>query len=225
MVNVDIKGDWRLGDGDLSRLALLVLRDGDGEQAILHGSGDAVLVDTGWEGKGPTELADAALGDPELGLGFLGLGRLLVLGDLGGTLSTLILDGSLMSLVVVRTLDRTLSWGTLDEASRGSAGGVAALGVALDGQGMSISKLDLDILLLDSGEFAVEFVGVFEFLDIKLGGEGLQGGAGVTVTLAGVLIEVVQHTEERLEGSVGRVSSKEGSWEERHLALWCCWFE
>jgi hypothetical protein len=38
------------------------------------------------------------------------------------------------------------------------------------------------------------------------------------------LVEVVEHTEEWLEG-IRRVGGEEGSWEERHFAFWCCWFE
>jgi hypothetical protein len=223
---------WRLrGDGDLARLGLLLLGNDNGEQAVLHGSSDMVLVDTRWECEASAEVADAAFRDPELGFGLLvvllGLGGL-VLGDLGGsTLSTLIFDGSLVCLVVaVATFDGTLRGTAFDEASWWSAGRVVALGAALDGQGMGVRELDLNVLLLDSREFAVEFVGILEFLHVELGSEGLHGGvnrAGI-VTLAAVLVEVVEHTEEWLEG-IRRVGGEEGSWEERHFAFWCCWFE
>jgi len=229
---------WRLrGDGDLARLGLLLLGNDNGEQAVLHGSGDMVLVDTSWECEASAEMTDAAFRDPELGfrllvvLVLLWLGGLVSLGDLSGsTLSTLIFDGSLVCLVVaVATFDGTLRGTAFDEASWWSAGRVVALGAALDGQGMGVRELDLNVLLLDSREFAVEFVGILEFLHVELGSEGLHGvvnGVGVVVTLAAVLVEVVEHTEERLKG-VRRVGGEEGSWEERHFAFWCCccWFE
>lgn len=240
MVKVEVdfgKRCWRLrGDGDLARLGLLLLGNDNGEQAVLHGSGDMVLVDTSWECEASAEMTDAAFRDPELGfrllvvLVLLWLGGLVSLGDLSGsTLSTLIFDGSLVCLVVaVATFDGTLRGTAFDEASWWSAGRVVALGAALDGQGMGVRELDLNVLLLDSREFAVEFVGILEFLHVELGSEGLHGGvnrAGI-VTLAAVLVEVVEHTEEWLEG-IRRVGGEEGSWEERHFAFWCCccWFE
>jgi len=223
---------WRLrGDGDLARLGLLLLGNDNGEQAVLHGSGDMVLVDTSWECEASAEMADAAFRDPELGFGLLvvlvlvWLGGLVSLGDFSGsTLSTLIFNGSLVCLVVtVAILDGTLRGTAFDEASWWSTGRVVALGAALDGQGMGIRELDLNVLLLDSGEFAVEFVGILEFLHVELGSEGLHGGVNRVgiVTLAAVLVKVVEHTEEWLEG-VRWVGSEEGSWEERHFAFWCC---
>jgi hypothetical protein len=175
VVKLDIADKyWRLGDGDLAWLALLVLRNDNGEQAVLHGCRDGVLVDSGRERKTPAELADAALRYPEPGLRLLRLSGLPLLGNFGGTLnSTLILDSSLVGLVTVCTLDGTLGRSALDEAGRWSTRGVAALGAAFDGQGVGVGEFDLDILLLNSGEFAVEFVGILEFLDVELGGEGL----------------------------------------------------
>jgi hypothetical protein len=175
VVKLDIEEKHRrLGDGDLARLTLLVLRNDNGEQAVLHGCRDGVLVDTGRERKTSAEFPYAALRHPELGLGLLGLSGLLPLGNFGGTLnSTLILDSSLVALVTVCTLDGTLGRSALDEAGWWSTRGVAALGVAFDGQGVGVGEFDLHILLLNSGEFAVEFVGILEFLDVELGGEGL----------------------------------------------------
>ena len=48
VVKVDNEEEgWRLGgDGDLARLALLVLGNDNAEQTVLHGGGDVVLVDT-----------------------------------------------------------------------------------------------------------------------------------------------------------------------------------
>jgi len=215
----------RLGDGNLARLALLMLGDDNGEQTVLHGCRDGVLVDARRESEGPAEFSNAALRDPELGFRLLGLSRLLLLGDSGGTLSsTLILNCSLVSLVTVCILDGTMSRSTLDKASWWSTRGVTALGAALDGQGVGVGEFDLDILLLDSGKFAVEFVRILEFLDVELWGKSLQGGATILLTLAAVLIEVVKHTKEWLKG-VSRIGSEEGSREERHLAFWCYWFE
>lgn len=63
-----------LRDGDLAGLVLLSLGDHNREDAVLHGSGDGILVDADREGEGAGELADGALRDPVLGLGLLGGG-------------------------------------------------------------------------------------------------------------------------------------------------------
>jgi len=204
-----------------------MLWNDNGEQAVLHSSSDAVLIDTRWEGEASRKFSDAALRDPELGFGLLGLSGFFLVGEFGGSTlsSTLVLDGSFVGLVAIRILDGTLGRSILDETSWGCSGGVAALGAAFDGQGVGIGKLDLDILLLDSWEFAVQFVSVLAFLDVELGSECLQGGANVSVTLTAVFIEVVEHAEEWLEGGVGRVGSDERACEERHLAFGCCGFE
>jgi len=224
-VKVDMEEKSRRlgGDGDLARLALLVLGNDDAEQAILHSGSDAVLVDSAWECERPGEFSNTAFGNPKLGLRLLRLGGFLLLDNLSGALSALVLDSSLVSLVAIRALDGTLSRSTFDEAGRRGTRGVAALSTTLDGQGVGIGELNFDILLLDSGEFAVEFVRILDFLDVELWGEGLQGRVS---TLLGSLvpIEVVEHTEEWLEGE-GWVGGKESSWEERHLALGCCWLE
>jgi len=103
-------------------------------------------------------------------------------------------------VVVLALSDGTLGRSILDEASWWSAGGVAPLGAAFDGQSVGISELNLDVFLLNAREFAVEFVGILDFLDIELGCEGLQLTETGAFALAAVLIELVQHTEERLEG-------------------------
>ena len=117
--------------------------------------------------------------------------------------------------------DSTCSCGTFNKASVGRARGVRAFGAAADGQGLSVCELDLDIFLLDTWEFAVEFIGVVNLLDIELGVECLHDAAPMVMEIAAaaVLIEVVEKAEERGEASV---IVDEGSWEERHVA---CWFE
>jgi hypothetical protein len=211
MTNVDIEEESRClgGDSDLARLALLVLWNDNGEQTVLHVCSDVVLVDTGWEGEGAREFSNTTFRDPELGLRFLGLSGLVLLGNLGGSaFCTLVFDGGLVSLVSVSSLDGTLSRSTFNEASGRRTGCVASLGTALDGQCVGVGELDFDILLLDTRKFAVECVGVLVFLDIELWGESLQRGGSVTLTAVLVLFEVVQKAEEWLEG-VDRVGCEE----------------
>jgi len=174
----------------------------DAEDSVVHRGLDIILVDTSREAEAAREFSDAALTDPVFGF-VLGLSGLLLLGgNLGGCLSTFLLDGCLVrSLVAILALsDGTLGRSILDKASWWSAGGVAMLGAAFDGQGMGIRELNLDVLLLNTREFAVEFVCILDFLDIELGSEGLHLSKVGAFTLAAVLVELVQHTEEWLEG-------------------------
>jgi len=201
VTSIDIEEEcWCLGDGDLARLALLVLRNDDAKQTILHGRSDVILVDAGREGEGARELSNTAFRYPELGLRLLGLSGLLPLGDFGGSaFCALVFDGGFVSFVAVGSLDGTLGRSTLDETSGWCTRGVAAFGTAFDGQCVGVGEFDLDILLLDTGKLAVEFVGVLNFLDVELGSEGLEGGGNVTVTLT-VFVKVVEQSKEWLEG-------------------------
>jgi len=63
---------------------------------------------------------------------------------------------------------------------------------------LRVDKLDLDVLLVDAWELAVEFVGGFDFLDVELGLEGLQSGAVATTSV--VAVEFIEEAEEGCEG-------------------------
>jgi len=108
-------------------------------------------------------------------------------------------------------------------ASRTSATFVGALGAAADVDGLLVNELDLNVLLVNAGQFAVEFVGVFDFLDIELGLEGLQSIGGTTVG-ARVGVEVIEEAEEGCEGGFRDKGGHCRSVEERHLA-WGGWLE
>jgi len=187
---------------------LLGLGHIDAENTILHRSLDVVLVDTGWEGKRSGELPKATLRNPVLALRLLNLGLLdfnggLILGS--GTL-TPILNGCLVVLVVaiLSALSDGISCsGTLNKAGRWSAGGGRALGVALDGQGVQVGELDLNVLLLDSWKFTMELIAVLVLLDVELGSESLHLSAVGTIRATTVLVEVVEKTEEGMKGGVG----------------------
>jgi len=197
------------GDGDLAGFALLMLWDNDGEQAVFHARSNTVLIDTRWECKSTLEGANAALGDPEFRLRRFRLSAVVLLAHFRRTLSSsFILDRGLVGGVVC-IFDCTLRWGGINEAGRRCSRVVAALSTAFDRQGVGIGELDLHILLFYSGELAMEFVCILDFLYIEFRSEALQASVRIfTITLATVLIEVVEHTEEWLKG-VGRVGSEE----------------
>lgn len=115
-----------------------------------------------------------------------------------------------------------------DESGWWSTGSVRALGTTTDGEGLVIDEFDFDILLLDTWKFTVEFIDFTGFLDIEFGGEGLHDIAAavvrvVVIAATAVLIKVVKKTEERVEGR--SVVCDVVSWEERHFACGCLWFE
>lgn len=199
------------------------------------------------------ELANRALGDPVAGLRALLLGwrlALLGLGDLGVGLSLLggvggglggwvgaahglvfVLGGRLVvglgSTVRGGLLAGFGDLGWLGLTFDGSGGRCAALGVALgaalDGQGLRIGELDVDVLLVDAGEFAVQLVRILTLLDVKAGLEGADSlvEGGTEAAAHGVVGVVVEKAEERCElaREWGRAWA-EGS-EERHVSGWC----
>jgi len=207
---------------------LLGLGDGDAKDTILEASAHSVLVDSGREIEGARELAERSLGEPILGVvDWLLLGLLLKsfllwvlkLGDLRSRLVSdrfiLFLDGSLMAagLALLAVLgDGAAHRSVLDELAVGRGGVVGALRLAANEQGLGLGELDMNILLSNAGKLAVEFVEVSRLADIKL---WLPSGySSSSLSLARVVVKVVEKTEERSEGGVGVVES---SREEGHF--------
>ena len=86
--------------------------------------------------------------------------------------------------------------------------------------GLGVYKLDLNVLLLDAWELAVEFIVIRELSNVESGREHLRTRLVVMSTAADItamLVEVVEKTEQRAEGC-RRVVANEGSRKQRHLA-------
>ena len=100
----------------------------------------------------------------------------------------------------------------------GVALGALALRASFDDEGVRIGELDVHVLLIDAGQFALEFVGVFDFADVEFGLEGADGGGAAGAGAGAVDVVVVEEAEEG--GEVGCVVGK--AWEQRHCAdgLW-----
>ena len=63
----------------------------------------------------------------------------------------------------------------------------------------------------------MEFVGIWELLDVELGSEGLRCGVALVVLPMGVVVAIlIEEAEERGEGGAGL--GDKTSWEERHFA-------
>lgn len=71
---------------------------------------------------------------------------------------------------------------------------------------MGVGEFDVDVLLVDTGQFALELVRFFVLADVEFGVEGSDGGGGAAAAL-GV---VVEETEEGSNVVVWE------AWEERH---------
>lgn len=147
----------------------------------------------GSEAEGARELANAALGHPVLDLGRRS-GDLLVL-----VVSRL---GDLGRLSVLPVLLAGLG-GFL------AAAGVGALDPAGDPERVVVGELEVHVLLGDAGEVAVQLEGRLRLPHVELGVEGrnaLAAGqaaysvvAVVSCGLRGILVEVVDETEESVE--------------------------
>lgn len=159
-------------DGDFARAGCRRLGHGDGQDAVLQAGADVLLVDACREGEGTVELADGALADPVFGLVVVVVVRLLHL------LALAVVGGGVV-LVALARLRRV----------------VLALGAALDDEGLVVGELDLDVLLRDAGQLAVQVVGVSGLAHVKARGEAAQGGGGAAASLA-VDVVVVQQAEE-----------------------------
>lgn len=223
----------RLVDSDAADLVLLSLGDDNAQDTILEAGRDVLVLDAGGEVEGAGELADAALGEPVLGV-VDGLLLLLLLGNfvvglvvvavgalvgdvlpagLAGLGLLLILDGGLLRGAPGRLGRRLLALGdgaahsgVLEGGGGGVADVVGSLGPSPDDHGLGLGELDADILLAHARQLAMELVGVSRLADVELGSPGGDRGAAgalVRLALAGVVVKVVEETEERGEGGVG----------------------
>jgi hypothetical protein len=208
------------------------LGDANGQDTIFKLGLDCILVDAGREGEGARELADGALRDPILGgvgvlLFSLGVGDLGRSGGRGGFDSTsaflLVLDSGVVAFLRLLALlgDGTAHLSVLDEARGRCAGSVGAFDATVDEHSLGVDELDVNVLLLHTCQFTVEFVGILDLSNVELGLEGHLAAPGITVavvaSLLRVRVEVVEQAEERVETSVGS-RAVEFSREESH----CC---
>ena len=162
------------------------------------------------------EASNAPLADPVFVLGLLlpGDSLLGLLGNLGvlGGLSGLVFDAGLVLLVLVGGLELLLLLTGFD-SGRALTLFADVLVLAGDGQGVVVGPFDVDVLLVDAGELAVQLVGFLGLLDVELRGEGadaLELAVDVVEGLAVVLVEEAEDGSELLSEA----------WEERH-GCWC----
>jgi hypothetical protein len=201
---------YNLLDVDLSGLRSLGLGNKDAQDAVLEVGLDIVLVDAGGEGEGAVEFSNRALANPVLRRVLIVLGDVLVLrllGDLVVGVVGLVLDGGLVTELLL--LGRIT---TLDEALRALTFLTGMLVTTRDGQRVVVGPLDVDVLLLDTRKFSMEFVSLLRFLHIELGSEGTDAVELAVDVAEGLPIVLVEETEDRSE-------FLSESWEKRH----CCW--
>lgn len=90
-----------------------------------------------------------------------------------------------------------IGW-SLDETSWWSAAFVVTFGAAVDSEGLGVGKFDVDVLLFDAWEFAVELVVCLVLLEVEFRLECGEGAA--TSSSSGVVVvKLIKETEERGE--------------------------
>lgn len=211
------------------------LGDDNAQDTILEAGRDVLVLDAGGEVEGAGELADAALGEPVLGvvdrlllLLLLLLGNFVVglvvavalgalVGDvlpagLAGLGLLLILDGGLLRGAPGRLGRRLLALGdgaahsgVLEGGGGGVADVVGSLGPSPDDHGLGLGELDADILLAHAGQLAVELVGVSRLADVELGSPGGDRGAAGALVRLALAGVVVKVVEETEERGEGGV--------------------
>lgn len=164
---------------------LLGLGDRDAQDTILEASRDAVLVNPRGEAERAGKLANAALGEPVLGVvhGRAGVGARVA----HNLEAILLLDAGVVLIShggLVRSgrggglLDRCGSGRRLLDSSGsvgGAAGGVCPLDLAADDEGLGLGELDAHVALVEAGQLAVELIGVGRLADVE---SGLPVGSG-----------------------------------------------
>jgi len=182
-------------------LCLLHLGNHDGQNAVLHACLDFVVVNRIGEGEAAGKFTHATFGDPVCVL-WVVFGD--VLGSGGGHFGA---GGSLTGFVFAIGVD----------FGGGGFGAFLsdAFGPALDGDGLFVSELNDDVLLVNAGKFAFEDVVVFGFLHVKLGRKCARGAVGQLLEFREGIVEEIEEWTHLL--AVGTKGTWE-AWEESHVS-------
>ena len=167
---------------------------------------DGILVDARRETEHPREFAKRPLAAPVFGLRLV---VALLLAVLLGLRLLVLLPGPFNPHRLRRQRRIALS--------------VRALGMAADDQGLRVGELDDDVLARHARQLALQEVMIFVLGDVELGAESLaegpEGPSGKDFQVAlGVLVEVVEHAEERGESGCVHVVSAAGRGQ-RHVVV------
>lgn len=174
-------------NGNLLRSRSSSLGHQNRQNTILQAGLNIILVNPVREREGARELANSTLTSP------------VAVTSLGGRLRRLLrsLDGLLLVAVAGLLLWR---WGV-----------VLALGATFHDQSLGVGEFNVDVLLGDTGEFAVQVEGCLALADVEARREAAQAGLAVVA----VVVVVVQKAEEG-----GEVACRwEGGSEERHCGF------
>ena len=160
------------------RFRSLSLLHDDVQDAILQARCHRILVDVGWEAEAAMELANAAFRQPKVGMA--------AVSPLGLLVALLLSD-----LMVVGALRLVFDSRLVGFAIRIVVG---PLNTTLDGDGLRVGKAEVDVLLLEAWELAVQVVCIGVFVSIEPRPESTES----VILLAGtVCVVVVEKAEER----------------------------
>jgi len=180
-------------DGDLAWLALLDLFGDDNlKDTVVELGVDAVMVDGSRELEAAAEAAIGALADPVARTMLTSLGHVVLVIGFGDALVLAIALGG--TLVLNSGLFGARTVLGVGDARFAAFEGV--LGVTLNGEGVVVGPLDVDVGLLDAGEFAVKLVGILGFDNVEARSEGAGVGGAAHLTGASGSVKLVGEVEE-----------------------------
>lgn len=196
---------------DLPGLRRRRLRHQNAQDTILQARPNCILIDACRERKAAVELANRTLANPVSRLlSFALLSDILCLFRL---LGDCVVVGASCRFVFDAWLKFLLLGCILNEALWALTFFADVFVAARDSDCVVVGPFDVDILLLDAREFAVEFVTLLGFFDVELWSERPRSVGEVAVDVAeGLAIILIEETEDGSE-----LLSE--AWEERH----CCW--
>jgi hypothetical protein len=171
-------------DVDAAGLGAIGLGHDHFENAILQGSFDCVLFDSRGEAEQALEGTVGPLGDPELMFRLGGL-TIVRLGDLGRFGRLFVLDGGFVGL-----------FSLTDDLARWRARFSGSFVMAGDLEGMVVSELDGDVLLIHAGNLALEGIGFLGLPHIEARGpRGSVAARGWGEVIEGFVEEIEERTE------------------------------
>ena len=167
--------------------ALHHLRHNNAENAVLKRSRDRILINSSREAESAGEFTNAALRDPVRSLRLMGSGHRCR----GGSRNLLAVLGLLR---LGRRLGGLGGWLVMNFFYGRLTRLAVPFGPALDHEGVVVGELNGDVLLLDTGEFALEQVLLLFLFDIEAWGEG-----GAAAALCGVRCDALELVEGVIE--------------------------
>jgi hypothetical protein len=169
---------------DASDLGSIGLRDTEGQNPVLEGGSNFILLNGLGKAEDARKIAETALSDPILGL---------VVGTLGGLGG---LSGSLFASFLASLGSATALLGFLEQPSWRGPSRVGPFNMAAYMQSLGLRKLDVHVVLTHAGKLTMKFIRISNLAQVEFRLEVREVASKSAVTIrsvpAGVGVEVVQ---------------------------------